>query len=133
MRGKEKLIPHAARAGRWLEEQSWASALPSFYLASSQSPKGFNNNNNEFTGCVYRVRISGWYIGWYIGGKGRWRDWSWISCPDGQGSAATQRIRHAGRLRRRGGCVHSIRQEGGRCAAHYRQQYGPYDSAWSGR
>ena len=39
MRGKEKLIPHAARAGRWLEEQSWASALPSFYLASSQRPK----------------------------------------------------------------------------------------------
>ena len=60
MRGKEKLIPHAARAGRWLEEQSWASALPSFYLASSQSPKGSYNNNKEGTsgayiGCVYRV------------------------------------------------------------------------------
>ena len=43
---------------------------------------------------------------------GRWRDRNWISSPEGQGSAATQRIRHAGRLRRRGGFVHSIRQEG---------------------
>ena len=59
MRGKEKLIPHAARAGRWLEEQSWASALPSFYLASSQSHKGNNNNTKD----ALPVRISGAYIG----------------------------------------------------------------------
>ena len=59
-------------------------------------------------GCVYRVVIR-----WYNGEKGRWRDWNWISSPEGQGVAATQRIRHAGRLRRGGGgCVHSIRQEG---------------------
>ena len=67
MRGKEKLIPHAARAGRWLEEQSWASALPSFYLASSQ--RGFINNNNSssathtasgaYIGVVYRVVYRG--------------------------------------------------------------------------
>ena len=63
MRGKEELIPHAARAGQWLEEQSWASALPSFYLASSQSPKGNNNNTTVHFRCVYRVRISGAYIG----------------------------------------------------------------------
>ena len=58
------------------------------------------------------VHISGAYIRWYNGDKGRWRAWNWISSPEGQGVAATQRIRHAGRLRRGGGCVHSIRQEG---------------------
>ena len=58
MRGKEKLIPHAARAGRWLEGQSWGARLPSS-LASSQSEKGsYNNNTNALP-----VRISGAYIG----------------------------------------------------------------------
>ena len=56
MRGKEKLIPHAARAGRWLEGQSWG--LPSF-LASSQSEKGLHTTT---TTTALPVRISGAYI-----------------------------------------------------------------------
>ena len=73
MRGKEELIPHAARAGRWLEEQSWASALPSFYLASSQSAQGVHtttttNSPGAYIGCVYRGGISGGISGVKGGG-----------------------------------------------------------------
>jgi len=41
MRGKEELIPHAARAGQWLEEQSWASALPSLGLRTRSPVQNF--------------------------------------------------------------------------------------------
>ena len=59
MRGKEELIPHSDRAGRWLEEQSWGAPFHPFTSRLHRAPKGFNNNNDEFIVCIYRGGISG--------------------------------------------------------------------------
>ena len=95
------------RGGGWRNSPGRAPFHP-FTSRLHRAPKRVQQQQQR----LHWVRISGAYIGRYIGDKGRWRDWDWISSPDGQGSAAMQRIRHAGRLRRGGGCVHSIRQEG---------------------
>ena len=73
MRGKEKLIPHAARAGQWLEEQSWASALPSFTSRLHRSAQGVHTTTTTtspgaYIGCVYRGGISGGISGVKGGG-----------------------------------------------------------------